>query len=389
MSSFSTRVLRPLGGLLLCLAVLLLAMGLLTSSQVVGDGIRTGLALCGNVVIPSLFPFMVLSGFVTLSVVSDWIAKPFQGVTRHLFHLPGSLSSVILMSLVGGYPVAAKALGTLLDEGRVTPQQVSRMLCFCVNAGPPFIVTIVGTQLLGSAQAGWILLGSQILSTLLIGFVTARRFPTPAPDAGRHTPMPLALAFVQSVANGVAGMVAICSFVLLFSSVAALLSHQVLPNLVEFLTGICPYPQLDDAFFTALAYGLLEVVNGCNAAVQARPDLAFLLCAFFLSFGGLSIICQVSACILPRKVSLKPFLLSRLAHGFLTGAIAYPLYRFSGCTLACMSGAPLPAQLNANTALVTLCLLGMSALMLLSMERCGNFSRDAQRRRFSKRAVLK
>ena len=383
------RSFKSLGTLLLCLCVLLLAIGLLAFSKVAGDGIRSGLAICGNVVIPSLFPFMVLSGFVTLSMVSDWIAKPFQGITRRLFHLPGSLSSVILMSFIGGYPVAAKALGPLLDEGRVTPQQASRMLCFCVNAGPPFIVTIVGTQLLGSPQAGWILLGSQVASAVLIGAVLARRHPVPAPAEGRHTPVPLANAFVQSVANGVSGMVTICAFVLLFSSITALLSAKVLPDLVQFLSRSFAAPQLDSAFFTALVYGLLEVVNGCNAAVETRPEMAFLLCAFFLSFGGLSIFCQVSACILPRKVSLRPFLISRFAHGFLTATIAYPLYRFTGCAVQCTAGGPLPVQMGPNTALITLCLLGMSALMLLSMERCAQPAGNRQRHRFSRRPVLK
>ena len=45
------------------------------------------------------------------------------------------------------------------------------MLCFCVNAGPAFVLSIVGSGYLKSSYAGLLLLGGQLLSCCLLGLL--------------------------------------------------------------------------------------------------------------------------------------------------------------------------------------------------------------------------
>ena len=52
------------------------------------DGIRKGLSVCGSVIIPSLFPFTVISDFVLRSGLGSIIGKKLYPLTNDLFHLP-------------------------------------------------------------------------------------------------------------------------------------------------------------------------------------------------------------------------------------------------------------------------------------------------------------
>lgn len=79
-------------------------------------GALQGLLYCGNILIPSLFPFMVLSTFIVKSGIADALGKFLSPVTKRLFHTDGSVGVVILLGLTGGFPVGAKGVATLYSE---------------------------------------------------------------------------------------------------------------------------------------------------------------------------------------------------------------------------------------------------------------------------------
>ena len=135
----------------------------------IGEGIHNGLTLCATVILPSMFPFMVLSAFLVKSGLALRIGRVLEKPTRLLFGLPGCAATAILMSMIGGYPVGAKAVSELKESGELTESQCSRMFCFCVNAGPAFLIFAVGSNMLGSVQVGVILYASQLIASLLIG----------------------------------------------------------------------------------------------------------------------------------------------------------------------------------------------------------------------------
>ena len=88
------------------LLIVVVAMGgaLLVWPQAVAGGISRGLSICSTVIIPSLFPFIVLAGFVTRSGIDAAVGRRLEKVTRFLFGLPGRCAAGILIGFVGGYP---------------------------------------------------------------------------------------------------------------------------------------------------------------------------------------------------------------------------------------------------------------------------------------------
>jgi sporulation integral membrane protein YlbJ len=341
----------PILPVLTALALAALGLGFVREGAAVAEGVRRGLTVCGNILIPSLFPFMALSVFLAGTEYGRVLSRPLWPVTTRLLRLPGELGVVVLLSLIGGYPVGAKMVAALLEEGRVDRATAERMLCFCVNAGPPFVITAVGAGMFASAKTGMILFASQTAATLLIGFLVSRR----AKSRERKRLPPLsadkAAVFVQAVNSAASGMFAMCAFAILFSGVLALANSFT-----------------DNTIVRGLLAGLLEVTAGSSAASRLGGLGGFVLTSCVLSFGGCSVLFQIMSCFRGLAISFRPFLLSRAAHMGLAAAIALPLYLLLGESAPVwLARTPPTLYATSGTALLSVCLLAMCAILTLNI----------------------
>ena len=336
------------------LGVLLIGAGLLTHSAQTAEGIRDGLASCATLVIPSLLPFLIFSGMLSTTRLGEWVSRPLEPVCRWVFHLPPEAGSALLMSMIGGYPVGARTIAQLLEQGRIQPRTARRMLCFCINAGPAFVVSTVGAALYSSVQAGLCLLAAHLGASAIVGFFicTGKETFEPAPPA---EPLPLGTAFVQSVSSAAQSLIGICAFVVTFSAL-----ERLWP-----VSG-------GSAFYTALLRGLLEVTDGCIAASVLGGEQAFVLTAFLLSFGGVSVICQAAAAFRRLPMSFGLLFFSRFAGGCIAAALASLLYqRCLADLLAGMQYTQPVAQATVAGIIGGLSLIGMGSILLLSMAMKG------------------
>ena len=63
--------------------LVLLSIGLLWETQAVSAGVRAGLVACANVIIPSLFPFMILANIIAFSRSGAYLNKSVAGFTKN------------------------------------------------------------------------------------------------------------------------------------------------------------------------------------------------------------------------------------------------------------------------------------------------------------------
>ena len=318
------------------------------------QGVRRGLELCGGIVIPSLFPFMVLSAFLTKSGLSRVLGRPVGLISRPLFRLPGAAGTAVLLSYISGYPVGGRMAVQLYESGQVTLAQTRRMLYFTINAGPAMILSAVGAGMLGSPRAGVILLVSHILASVLIGVAIAhlpgsrKEESVPHRASGDASARTCLLdAFVEAAADASSGMLGICAFVVLFAAVLGMLPP---------LSGITG----------AAVSGLLEVTSGCGAAVGAALGLPAI--AAMLGWGGLSVHCQVLSSAYRLRPSMPKFLLARAAHAGLSYLLCSLLLPLSGGAVETISNG---VQAFASACTVSMpasaALLLMGAVLLWSL----------------------
>lgn len=286
------RLLRMAWGLL---PVALMA-ALLWHSAVVGQAVREGLILCARSVLPSLFPFFVA---VSLAVES--------GAFRTLRQLGLPVgAAVFLLGIVGGYPVGARTIGALCRAGQLSPTGGARLLTFCNNAGPSFVLSIAGGVVFGSRRAGLALYLIHALTALAAGgLLGGFRRETARSGLPPEVPPSPAAALVSAVGGGALAMVNVCAFVVFFLAVAALL-RQLWPGL--------PPPLL----------GLLELTGGITSLTGGRGD--FCAAAALLGWGGLSVHCQTAAVLEGSGVPLGRYLLAKAVQGILSALLALAIY---------------------------------------------------------------
>ena len=108
------------------------------------------LTLCAGTVIPALFPFMVVTGLLVRLGFAQWLAPDMAGLMASLFRLPGCAGSALLLGLVGGYPIGARTAAELYASGDLTRQEAERLLTFCNNSNPVFLISVLGAGVFGA-----------------------------------------------------------------------------------------------------------------------------------------------------------------------------------------------------------------------------------------------
>ena len=268
--------------------------------------------------------------------------------------------SVIVLGLLGGYPLGAKTATQLVDRGLLTRVQAQRLQLFCVNAGPAYLIGAIGSGLLGNRRAGVVLFVSMAVASLLIGLCTRAlaaphegiSLPLPAVEATRPTSFDVKL--LHAVTQATKAILAVCAWVVLFSTIAALL--QRLPMN---LWGALPMLNV-----------LLEVSSGAVAVVRANIALPVLCAA--LSWGGLSVHCQILSDIKKTGLPMRLFWASRAIHGGLAATICALMLRWfpvnAAVATAAMGAGQGSVRLWAVSAPAAAALLVFCAFVILELD---------------------
>lgn len=275
------------------------------------NGAANGLFLCIQVLIPSLLPFMILSAFIVNSGILCRIPKCTEFISRSIFGLPKSTLGVILLSFIGGYPVGAVGIKNLHSEGYITEKQAERMIMYCVSAGPGFLVTYIGAAMTRQPRAGYIMLLSQIISGIILGFLSKLLIKNKSNAIHIYKnakPLKIREALVNSVNSGIISALKMTVLVTLFGSITEI-----------FLT-----LSKNSQCLTPLV-ALLEITNGIKLTAD---KYSFVLISFLCGFGGLCVHLQVFQELNGISFSKNSFYIFRLLQGVLCASFTKVLMYF-------------------------------------------------------------
>lgn len=315
--------------LLLGCALLAALTGLMAWPQEVISAGKDGLALCGNVILPSLFPFFVVSSLIVGLGLAEYPGRLVEKVMVPLFRVNGRCASALVLGLIGGYPVGARTAAELYKNGQCSRSEAERLLGFCNNSGPAFLLGVVGTGIFGSPKIGLLLLVIHMVSALLVGLVfrfypsqqasNCPRFSAPSTGGDIHP----AAVFTQSVRDSCASALNVCAFIVLFGVILRLLTLSgILGALSRGIAALFSPLGLSYPWAKRLLGGLLELSNGVAALPAGDRFGGIPMAAFLLGWGGLSVQCQTMSVLRGTDLSLKPCLVGKLLHGLISAALA-------------------------------------------------------------------
>lgn len=277
-------------------------LALILDGKTALEGGQAGISVCLRTVIPSLFPFFLLSVLLTGSTAGATF--PIPGKIRQMLGIPPGAESILLCGFLGGYPVGAQSVAALYRQGKLPKGEAERMLCFCSNAGPAFIFGMAAS-LFPDLRYAWCLWGIHMFSALIVRlFFPAKSVQPIHMDGETISTLPQALYKSTQI------MATVCGWVVLFRIGIAFLDRWAL--------------WLLPSQGRLAIIGLLELANGC-VELAALPQLSqrFLLCAGMLSFGGLCVAMQTVS--VTQGLSLRYYFLGKIMQGLFSLLFAWGL----------------------------------------------------------------
>ena len=315
--------------------LLLACAGLLLFPQEISAAVRSALDTCANTLLPSLFPFFILSGFLIRSGISDRLGQKLEFLMRHIFHLSGDCVCAVIAGAVGGYPTGARTAIELYKTGRCSRTEAEHLLGFCSNCGPSFLFGVVGFAVFQETKYACLLTAVHLASAVLTGIIL--RLPAPELKTGHRVgaarlPSPAA-AFVDSVSSALSSFLNLSAFVLCFSAIIALLD---VCGCLDFLSSCLLLP-VSPENRQALLLSALEMTAGVLSLAQGDTEARLVICAAALAWSGLSIHCQVLSLMRDTDLSPRLYFQGKVLHMLLSAAMTAAWLRGSfSLTFACL-----------------------------------------------------
>lgn len=340
------RVIRLKGSLAGTVSIIGLVLLFLFPKQA-KTGAAAGLSLAAQVLIPSLFTFMVLALFLSKSGALSLFEAPLGSITRRLFRCNHAVA--ILLGFVGGFPLGGQLIGDAYRRGALTADEANARLSCGINAGPAFIITAVGTGMLGSRTAGVVLFVSITAASIVNGVLFSRILIKAVPQHRAEQPGGIGVTrgFVASVSDSANAMLRIAGYTVFFSTLIYIIKEIGLNANVFRIVG-----------------AVLEVTTGVALLKEAPLSLI----AAVIAFGGVSVHTQVLSALRDVPVHMGLFYLSRLTHALLSAAITRLLLWIVPISVPAVVRVGTLGSVSAFSLPLTLAMMLMSVTLIISTQ---------------------
>lgn len=291
----------------LYLIIISLMLMLLMCSENTLPQTKETLLLCAENIIPTLFPFFVLSCFSIKTGFAKIAGKFLSPFMRLLFNVSGEGGVAFCIGIISGYPTGAKAVCDLYKSGDIKKQEAERLLAYCNNSGPLFVIGAVGAGMLRNASLGIFLYIIHIISAILTGIVM--RFSA---DKSNHTnkknhhtqakTISIGTAFSESIKESVTSILYVCGFVVFFGAISSQILHFLGNNTLG-----------------SILKGILEVTTGISSTItDCSFSVGMPIISALLGLGGLCVFLQVMGIANESGLSLKPYVFGKIHQSIIS-----------------------------------------------------------------------
>jgi sporulation integral membrane protein YlbJ len=327
---------------------------------------KEGVNLWLFVVVPSLLPFFILNDMMVSLDVPKNISYVFSPILRVLYNTSGYGAYAFIMSIFSGYPSGAKITSSLIKSGQITSDEGQRILSFSSTSGPLFIIGAVGTGMLKSVSAGYLLFISHLLGAILNGIIYNIVFhKTPSNKSLNRftfskTPMEPSQLIGSSISSSLITCGYIGGYIVLFSVIIKLF-NKINFFSIPFLTGVV------EKLIAFLIQGSLEISSGSSIITLSTLPMEFklILLSFIIGFGGLSILGQVAAVVSNTGIDMRKYALFKLTQGGVSSLICSLMLKTNIFSSAVFSAQPPLLHISTVKSGVFFLFEALLALMLI------------------------
>lgn len=244
---------------------------LIIDAKTAASGAAEAVELCIKTLIPSLFPFFLVTTYLNASIFGLHI--PGIDMIGKTLRIPDKSESLLLLGLIGGYPAGAQLINEAYQHGQIDKRTGHILLGYCNNAGPAFIFGIT-QYLFSSFWTPFIVWGIHLFSAIITGILLPRPISKSISCKSNRQ-----ITIVQALQKSLSISTSICGWVILFKTLMAYIQ--------KWLAGS------SDKLGLVILTGMLELSNGCFRLTEIPSEQTrFILCVVFLAFGGVCVMQQ-------------------------------------------------------------------------------------------------
>ena len=281
---------------ILCIVIIVLTF---VFDNELKKSIISGMNLAALRIIPTLFPFMIISDY--------WISNVKineNGIVGALFEkllkINKSMINAFLTGVFAGFPLGVKSAVDVYNRSAVTRDELERISPIINLPSLAFVISGVGLGLYNDIKIGFLFYLSVLNASLIVGFVQGRN-----KEYSHFTSVISRQSFdlTDSIKKAGLSSITISSYIIFFSGVIGMTSAMV-----------------NESVFLAFISSFLEVGNATLIISEAdllHKNLSLILTAFALGFSGFSVHLQAFS-FLPHEISRLKYIKTKLIIGLLS-----------------------------------------------------------------------
>ena len=277
------------------------------ASPSLADSVIIGMKLAIYKVLPSSFPFMILSDiYATYGHPENirWV----RSFASRILRIPAIGVGAMICGNIGGFPIGAHITANLYKNGAIDKSCAERLIAMSSNPSLAFVIGGVGLGMYCDRNLGYILIASIYLSTIITSIVSRS-----ATNKNNFTANNIwqNYNFVSSLKKTALSCVNLIAIISVFSTLIGLLRKCVKSTIA--LVIITSFAEVTNAVYLSSSSALPRGVS-------------IMASAFALGFGGISVMLQSATFIEDTDISLKKYFVLKLIQGIISAAIAYLIY---------------------------------------------------------------
>ena len=302
---------RKILNIIIIIITLFLLFQIIIKKSLVFNSINYALSIWVNNLIPTLFPFFIISDILINYKFTDYIPKIFRKICKYLFNITDNMITILLLSIISGFPSNARNTRTLYDNGEISLYEANHILIFSHFSNPLFILTTVAIFFFNNKDLGIILLVSHYLSNFILGLLFRRYFNhnDKLTSNSKVVKNDFGNVLIGAIKKSIDTILLICGIVTVFMLLSSIISNTFNFNIYN----------------SMLIKGILEITIGIEALSKLGLSITYkaVIASCFLAFGGLSVHMQVMSQIVDTDIKYKYFFIGRIYQMIISGVITY------------------------------------------------------------------
>ena len=278
----------------------ILCVIIVSNQAIISRSITNSLKLCLSSIIPSVFPFMILSDFLISNLEMSYPSSRKSGLSSTMY----VKIIVFLIGNICGFPLGVHLASKLNDKNLLSDEDYIFISSISSNASLAFIVSGVGLGMRSSLNDGILLYISIFFATIITSTIYKKK--TSARFLSGNIEKNI-FSLSSSIRNATLSSIFVCSYIMFFSMITNFIISLNLPQAL-----------------TLLLASFLEIGNGAYIISRSNlsRSLSLAYTAFTLGFSGISVYMQISN-IMEKKMNTSKYFMIKLTEGIIAFIITF------------------------------------------------------------------